>query len=88
MLNNNPELDNTNINQVITDVMPAIERLQQGEVVKTVDLFEPVVWQGTSKPDHIKLGKIIAALSRMKLLPLQITERTSANHLQFTVDRH
>jgi hypothetical protein len=76
------------VNQVIADVMPVISRLSQGETVKTVDLFKPVIWQATSNSDHIKYGKIIAKLSREKLLPLLIIESTSKNHRQFVVDHH
>ena len=84
MLNNNQEV----VNQVIADVMPAISRFPQGKTVKTVDLFERVVWMGASMSDHKKYGKIVASLARESLLPLLIIESTSSNHRQFVIDHY
>jgi len=88
MLNNKSGTGNTDTKQVIEDVMPVISRLPNGKKVKTADLFEPVVWQGTTMSEHIKLGRVVTDLSRMKLLPLRIIESASNNHRQFVVDHH
>jgi len=88
MFNNKVETGNTDVEQVIEDVLPAIARLPHGMTVKTVDLFERVVWMGASMSDHKKYGRIVANLARESLLPLSIIESTSSNHRQFVIDHH
>jgi len=84
MYNNKTETGNTDIEQVIEDVMPVIGRYEQGRKVKAVDLFDPAVWDGASMSEHLKLGRIVADLVRRQLLPLRFIEK-DGSHCQFVI---